>query len=133
MYLDAALADLAALGFDFSSAPASGVVATGLGFGSTLANFTADMMGKETRWYQDVGNLAAGLAADATALLPSSWGVAGKTAKIGSRLKKLLGYGLSTLGWSEILLAIPNGANIWNSTVKAVKGENMSVEDWKNV
>ena len=134
MYLDAALADLAALIGDVVTVdPVSSLVNSGIGLGSSLTTLTADLMGSETKWYRDFGNFGLNLLGDASVLLPSALGSVGKASKIGSNLKKLIGYSLNGLGWLELVAAVPHSKEILNSFNKMFQGEKMSVEDWRYI
>lgn len=134
MYLDAALADLAALVGDVvTTGPVSSLVNSGIGLGSSLTTLTADLMGDETKWYRDFGSFGLNLLGDASVLLPSAIGSAGKASKIGSNLKRIIGYGLSGLGWLELVAAVPHSKEILNSFSKMFQGEKMSVEDWRYI
>ena len=97
--LGALAGDLGAL---VASIPTGGnPVAAGLGVGSTVAQFTADVKrdGLDTG---DIGNALLGLGLDAVTFIPGV-GIAGKaakTAKILRKMKPMLSAGFSALGLS---------------------------------
>lgn len=121
--LGAAGADVASIIASF--VPGYGTVASaGLGVGSTLANFTADM--KDGFQWGDLGNLGLGLGMDAVGLIPGL-GAAGKGSKI---LKNLLKVAPKLMtAWSVSTSFAPAMQAFTKLRDKGAK--EMTVDDWK--
>lgn len=121
--LGAAGADVASIIASF--APGYGTVASaGLGVGSTLANFTADM--KDGFQWGDLGNLGLGLGMDAVGLIPG-FGAAGKGSKILKNLLKVAPKLMTT--WSVYTSFAPAMQAFTKLRDKGAK--EMTVDDWK--
>lgn len=121
--LGAAGADVASIIASF--VPGYGTVASaGLGVGSTLANFTADM--KDGFQWGDLGNLGLGVGMDAVGLIPGL-GAAGKGSKI---LKNLLKVAPKLMtAWSVSQSFNPAMQAFTKLRDKGAK--EMTVDDWK--
>lgn len=96
-------------------------VAAGIGAGSSLAQFTADVQRDGFNW-SDVGSLAINLGLDAVTLLPG-FGVAGKTAKLVKSVKKVANP------LRKALLGI-GAFNAANAVVNIANDEG-TLDDWK--
>lgn len=121
--LGAAGADVASIIASF--VPGYGTIASaGLGVGSTLANFGADM--KDGFQLRDLGNLGLGLGMDAVGLIPGL-GAAGKGSKI---LKNLLKVAPKLMtAWSVSTSFAPAMQAFTKLRDKGAK--EMTVDDWK--
>lgn len=121
--LGAAGADVASIIASF--VPGYGTIASaGLGVGSTLANFGADM--KDGFQLRDLGNLGLGLGTDAVGLIPGL-GAAGKGSKI---LKNLLKVAPKLMtAWSASTSFAP-AMQAFNK-LKDKGAKEMTVDDWK--
>lgn len=121
--LGAAGADVASIIASF--VPGYGTIASaGLGVGSTLANFGADM--KDGFQLRDLGNLGLGLGMDAVGLIPGL-GAAGKGSKILKNLLKVAPK-LITI-WSASTSFAP-AMQAFNK-LKDKGAKEMTVDDWK--
>lgn len=96
-----------------------------LGYGSSLANFGADWAEDGLQW-GDVGNLAMNLGLDTVGLVPGL-GSGAKGSKILKTAGKYIPRALTALAaWNYTGPAI-------ESMNKAVKGEKLTVDDWRNI
>lgn len=121
---------LGAAGADVSSiiasfVPGYGTIASaGLGVGSTLANFGADM--KDGFQLRDLGNLGLGLGMDAVGLIPGL-GAAGKGSKI---LKNLLKVAPKLMTAWSVSTSFAPAMQAFNK-LKDKGAKEMTVDDWK--
>lgn len=108
--------------------PGYGTIASaGLGVGSTLTNFGADLADESTSWGDRFRNLGVGLASDAVGLIPGL-GSAGKVGKIAKTLKYILPTAIA--GWS----AYSNGGQYIQAANKLMSDPNkMTVDDWRSL
>lgn len=121
--LGAAGADVASIIASF--VPGYGTIASaGLGVGSTLANFTADM--KDGFQWGDLGNLGLGLGMDAVGLIPGL-GAAGKGSKI---LKNLLKVAPKLMTAWSVSTSFAPAMDAFNK-LKDKGAKEMTVDDWK--
>lgn len=121
--LGAAGADVASIIASF--VPGYGTIASaGLGVGSTLANFGADM--KDGFQLRDLGNLGLGLGMDAVGLIPGL-GAAGKGSKI---LKNLLKVAPKLMTAWSVSTSFAPAMQAFNK-LKDKGAKEMTVDDWK--
>lgn len=121
--LGAAGADVASIIASF--VPGYGTIASaGLGVGSTLANFGADM--KDGFQLRDLGNLGLGLGMDAVGLIPGL-GAAGKGSKI---LKNLLKVAPKLMAAWSVSTSFAPAMQAFNK-LKDKGAKEMTVDDWK--
>lgn len=121
--LGAAGADVASIITSF--VPGYGTIASaGLGVGSTLANFGADM--KDGFQLRDLGNLGLGLGMDAVGLIPGL-GAAGKGSKI---LKNLLKVAPKLMTAWSVSTSFAPAIQAFNK-LKDKGAKEMTVDDWK--
>ena len=133
------IARLASVGMDLGSivAAATGpetlgagtLVSAGLGVGSTLTNFGADIADGENLW-NATKSAGTGLAMDALGLIPGA-GAASKMGKIGKVLVRYVPRLLAAYGAYE---GYENMPYIVNSTKKLLTpGAKMTVDDYRNI
>lgn len=121
--LGAAGADVASIIASF--VPGYGTIASaGLGVGSTLANFGADM--RDGFQLRDLGNLSLGLGMDAVGLIPGL-GAAGKGNKI---LKNLLKVAPKLMTAWSVSRSFAPAMQAFNK-LKDKGAKEMTVDDWK--
>lgn len=122
--LGSIVADIGSLGAAY--VPVYGTVASaGLGIGSSLANYSADLSENGFKW-GDLGNLAVNLGLDTVGLVPGL-GTAAKGSKILKTAAKYLPRVLATV-------SLANAPEVVNSVKKAMTpGTDLTVDDWRNI
>lgn len=118
------VADIGSIGAAYI--PGVGTMASaGLGIGSSLANYSADLSENGFKW-GDLGNLAVNLGLDAVGLVPGL-GSAAKGSKILKTAAKYLPRVLATA-------SLANAPEVYQSVKKAMTpGADLTVDDWRNI
>lgn len=100
-------------------------VSAGLGLGSSLANYGADLSENGFKW-GDLGNLAINLGLDTVGLVPGL-GSAAKGSKVLKTAAKYLPRVLATA-------SLANAPEVYQSVKKAMTpGTDLTVDDWRNI
>lgn len=118
------VADIGSIGAAYI--PGVGTMASaGLGIGSSLANYSADLSENGFKW-GDLGNLAVNLGLDTVGLVPG-FGSAAKGSKILKTAAKYLPRVLATA-------SLANAPEVYQSVKKAMTpGADLTVDDWRNI
>lgn len=118
------VADIGSIGAAYI--PGVGTMASaGLGIGSSLANYSADLSENGFKW-GDLGNLAVNLGLDTVGLVPGL-GSAAKGSKILKTAAKYLPRVLATA-------SLANAPEVYQSVKKAMTpGADLTVDDWRNI
>lgn len=118
------IADIGSIGAAYI--PGAGtMVSAGLGIGSSLANYSADLSENGFKW-GDLGNLAVNLGLDTVGLVPGL-GSAAKGSKILKIAAKYLPRVLATA-------SLANAPEVYQSVKKAMTpGADLTVDDWRNI
>lgn len=118
------VADIGSIGAAYI--PGVGTMASaGLGIGSSLANYSADLSENGFKW-GDLGNLAVNLGLDTVGLVPGL-GSAAKGSKILKTAAKYLPRVLATA-------SLANAPEVYQSVKKAMTpGTDLTVDDWRNI
>lgn len=118
------VADIGSIGAAYI--PGVGTMASaGLGIGSSLANYGADLSENGFKW-GDLGNLAVNLGLDTVGLVPGL-GSAAKGSKILKTAAKYLPRVLATA-------SLANAPEVYQSVKKAMTpGADLTVDDWRNI
>lgn len=118
------VADVGSIGAAYI--PGVGTMASaGLGIGSSLANYSADLSENGFKW-GDLGNLAVNLGLDTVGLVPGL-GSAAKGSKILKTAAKYLPRVLATA-------SLANAPEVYQSVKKAMTpGADLTVDDWRNI
>lgn len=118
------VADIGSIGAAYI--PGVGTMASaGLGIGSSLANYSADLSENGFKW-GDLGNLAVNLGLDTVGLVPGL-GSAAKGSKILKTAAKYLPRVLATA-------SLANAPEVYQSVKKAMTpGADLTVDDWGNI
>ena len=118
------VADIGSIGAAYI--PGVGTIASaGLGIGSSLANYGADLSENGFKW-GDLGNLAVNLGLDTVGLVPGFGSVA-KGSKILKTAAKYLPRVLATV-------SLANAPEVYQSVKKAMTpGADLTVDDWRNI
>lgn len=118
------VADIGSIGAAYI--PGVGTMASaGLGIGSSLANYSADLSENGFNW-GDLGNLAVNLGLDTVGLVPGL-GSAAKGSKILKTAAKYLPRVLATA-------SLANAPEVYQSVKKAMTpGADLTVDDWRNI
>lgn len=118
------VADIGSIGAAYI--PGVGTMASaGLGIGSSLANYSADLSENGFKW-GDLGNLAVNLGLDTVGLVPGL-GSAAKGSKILKTATKYLPRVLATA-------SLANAPEVYQSVKKAMTpGADLTVDDWRNI
>lgn len=118
------VADIGSIGAAYI--PGVGTMASaGLGIGSSLANYSADLSENGFKW-GDLGNLAVNLGLDTVGLVPGL-GSAAKGSKILKTAAKYLPRVLATA-------SLANAPEVYQSVKKAMApGADLTVDDWRNI
>ena len=118
------VADIGSIGAAYI--PGVGTMASaGLGIGSTLANYGADLSENGFKW-GDLGNLAMNLGLDTVGLVPGL-GSAAKGSKILKTAAKYLPRVLATV-------SLADAPEVYQSVKKAMTpGADLTVDDWGNI
>lgn len=118
------VADIGSIGAAYI--PGVGTMASaGLGIGSSLANYSADLSENGFKW-GDLGNLAVNLGLDTVGLVPGL-GSAAKGSKILKTATKYLPRVLATA-------SLANAPEVYQSVKKAmIPGADLTVDDWRNI
>lgn len=118
------VADIGSIGAAYI--PGVGTMASaGLGIGSSLANYSADLSENGFKW-GDLGNLAVNLGLDTVGLVPGL-GSAAKGSKILKTAAKYLPRVLATA-------SLANTPEVYQSVKKAMTPDaDLTVDDWRNI
>lgn len=118
------VADIGSMGAAYI--PGVGTIASaGLGIGSSLANYSADLSKNGFKW-GDLGNLAVNLGLDTVGLVPGL-GSAAKGSKILKTAAKYLPRVLATA-------SLADAPEVYQSVKKAMTpGADLTVDDWRNI
>lgn len=118
------VADIGSIGAAYI--PGVGTMASaGLGIGSSLANYSADLSENGFKW-GDLGNLAVNLGLDTVGLVPGL-GSAAKGSKILKTAAKYLPRVLATA-------SLANAPEVYQSVKKAMTpGADLTVDDWRSI
>lgn len=111
-------------------APGAGtVISAGLGIGSSLTTFSADVAEDGLDW-GDIGNLGVNIGFDLLGAIPGG-GAASKGVKIAKTLGKYASRAMAVIAATQ---GLANSGNIINSINKMTTDpKNLTVNDWRNI